>query len=244
MSSSRSGEHRRNYAQGRNYESSRSRSDQRDRDYREYRRNYRDERSSRRYEDSQRRDYSPVRRRDRYERHRESVREESPRRPVEHERNWQPELKHGRERFRERDYEGRRDRKERRDGVSPFSPEGEGLERKREHEKLQAPSPKEEEERPVDQGDKMDGVKEDKDGSLEVGKSHDAMTRTKSAEEEIVEQEDEATVEMKRIMGFSGFDTTTGKKHGDVGQVYKQKKTKYRQYMNRPGGFNRPLDNE
>lgn len=50
--------------------------------------------------------------------------------------------------------------------------------------------------------------------------------------------------EMMRVMGFSGFDTTKGKKvpgnvPGDVHVIFKRK---YRQYMNRKGGFNRPLD--
>ena len=49
---------------------------------------------------------------------------------------------------------------------------------------------------------------------------------------------------MMKIMGFSGFSTTKNKKvadnvHGDVHVLVKRK---YRQYMNRKGGFNRPLD--
>lgn len=55
----------------------------------------------------------------------------------------------------------------------------------------------------------------------------------------------EEEIEMMKLMGFGGFDTTKGKKvlgneanHG--AQV--QTKRKYRQYMNRRGGFNRPLD--
>lgn len=50
--------------------------------------------------------------------------------------------------------------------------------------------------------------------------------------------------EMMRMMGFCGFDTTKGKKvdGNDVGAVHVILKRKYRQYMNRKGGFNRPLD--
>ncbi|XP_032678239.1 U4/U6.U5 small nuclear ribonucleoprotein 27 kDa protein [Odontomachus brunneus] len=50
--------------------------------------------------------------------------------------------------------------------------------------------------------------------------------------------------EMMRIMGFCDFDTTKGKKveGNDVGAVHVILKRKYRQYMNRKGGFNRPLD--
>jgi len=54
----------------------------------------------------------------------------------------------------------------------------------------------------------------------------------------------EDEIEMMKIMGFSGFSTTKNKKvndnvHGDVHVLVKRK---YRQYMNRKGGFNRPLD--
>ncbi|XP_066586232.1 U4/U6.U5 small nuclear ribonucleoprotein 27 kDa protein [Prorops nasuta] len=50
--------------------------------------------------------------------------------------------------------------------------------------------------------------------------------------------------DMMRMMGFCGFDTTKGKKveGNDVGAVHVILKRKYRQYMNRKGGFNRPLD--
>lgn len=53
-------------------------------------------------------------------------------------------------------------------------------------------------------------------------------------------------VDMIQLMGFSGFDTSKGKSHTD-GSVKAhaasvQVKRKYRQYMNRRGGFNRPLD--
>lgn len=50
--------------------------------------------------------------------------------------------------------------------------------------------------------------------------------------------------EMLKTMGFCGFDTTKGKKvEGNVeGDVHVVLKRKYRQYMNRKGGFNRPLD--
>jgi U4/U6.U5 tri-snRNP-associated protein 3 len=50
--------------------------------------------------------------------------------------------------------------------------------------------------------------------------------------------------EMLKVMGFCGFDTTKGKKVDDnvEGEVHLVLKRKYRQYMNRKGGFNRPLD--
>lgn len=50
--------------------------------------------------------------------------------------------------------------------------------------------------------------------------------------------------EMMKMMGFCNFDTTKGKKvdGNEVGDVHVILKRKYRQYMNRKGGFNRPLD--
>lgn len=50
--------------------------------------------------------------------------------------------------------------------------------------------------------------------------------------------------DMMRLMGFCGFNSTKGKKveGNDLGAVHVILKRKYRQYMNRKGGFNRPLD--
>ena len=54
--------------------------------------------------------------------------------------------------------------------------------------------------------------------------------------------------DMMQLMGFGGFGSTKGKAVTDnqvgasVGTVSKNKGRKYRQYMNRKGGFNRPLD--
>ena len=51
---------------------------------------------------------------------------------------------------------------------------------------------------------------------------------------------------MAAIMGFSGFDSTAGKEVDDprckMEAVKKKEARRYRQYMNRRGGFNRPLD--
>ena len=51
-------------------------------------------------------------------------------------------------------------------------------------------------------------------------------------------------IEMMKIMGISSFDTTKNKKvkGNDHGEVHVSVKRRYRQYMNRKGGFNRPLD--
>lgn len=50
--------------------------------------------------------------------------------------------------------------------------------------------------------------------------------------------------EMMKLMGFCNFDTTKNKRvdGNEQGQVHVILKRKYRQYMNRKGGFNRPLD--
>lgn len=62
-------------------------------------------------------------------------------------------------------------------------------------------------------------------------------------EEEIDVDNDGMDDDMAAMMGFGGFGTTKGKKvvGNNVGAVRKEKKTEYRQYMNRVGGFNRPL---
>jgi U4/U6.U5 tri-snRNP-associated protein 3 len=69
---------------------------------------------------------------------------------------------------------------------------------------------------------------------------------------EVAEVEEDLTPEklMQRMMGFTGFSTTQGKKAdankgtvADKGYVRKGTSARqYRQYMNRKGGFNRPLD--
>jgi U4/U6.U5 tri-snRNP-associated protein 3 len=62
-------------------------------------------------------------------------------------------------------------------------------------------------------------------------------------EDDDLEVEDDDMGSMQAMMGFGGFGTTHGKKvsGNNVGAVRKEKKTEYRQYMNRTGGFNRPL---
>ncbi|XP_077416304.1 U4/U6.U5 small nuclear ribonucleoprotein 27 kDa protein [Vanacampus margaritifer] len=55
----------------------------------------------------------------------------------------------------------------------------------------------------------------------------------------------EEEIEMMKLMGFSTFDSTKGKKSDGATNAYAintTMKRKYRQYMNRKGGFNRPLD--
>lgn len=60
--------------------------------------------------------------------------------------------------------------------------------------------------------------------------------------EDIKDAEDPDAI-MKQIMGFGMFRTTKNTKvpGNQIYGVRKEKKTEYRQYMNRVGGFNRPL---
>ena len=68
------------------------------------------------------------------------------------------------------------------------------------------------------------------------------MKQEKDAMEVDVDSDPEMA-EMRRAMGFTGFKSTknTKVKGNNVYGVRKEKKTEYRQYMNRVGGFNRPL---
>lgn len=60
-----------------------------------------------------------------------------------------------------------------------------------------------------------------------------------------MEGKTEEEIEMMKLMGFASFDSTKGKKVDGSVNAYAinvSQKRKYRQYMNRKGGFNRPLD--
>ncbi|KAG7280922.1 hypothetical protein CRUP_009209 [Coryphaenoides rupestris] len=85
--------------------------------------------------------------------------------------------------------------------------------------------------------------------------SSDSPSRQKEAKEKTVKpiqisDEDmqgktEEEIEMMKTMGFGAFDTTKGKKTSGSVNAHAtnvSQKRKYRQYMNRKGGFNRPLD--
>ena len=59
-----------------------------------------------------------------------------------------------------------------------------------------------------------------------------------------IPEDEDSEAEMARIMGFQGFRSTKNTKVPGNDKNYgvnKRKKTEYRQYMNRVGGFNRPL---
>jgi U4/U6.U5 tri-snRNP-associated protein 3 len=92
--------------------------------------------------------------------------------------------------------------------------------------------------------------KMDVDGTTMKSKSKGGGkgNKKKKAEEEPLEDddiviEDDGMAAMQAMMGFGGFGTTQQKKvaGNDVYAVRKEKKMQYRQYMNRVGGFNRPL---
>ncbi|CAF0727313.1 unnamed protein product [Didymodactylos carnosus] len=60
-----------------------------------------------------------------------------------------------------------------------------------------------------------------------------------------LEGKTEDEIEMMKTMGFATFDTTKGKHTEGSTNAFAaniQQKRRYRQYMNRKGGFNRPLD--
>ncbi|CAH1258099.1 SNRNP27 [Branchiostoma lanceolatum] len=61
-----------------------------------------------------------------------------------------------------------------------------------------------------------------------------------------LEGKTEDEIEMMKMMGFCDFDSTKGKHKKDTqtkaGAANILQKRRYRQYMNRRGGFNRPLD--
>ncbi|TGO87105.1 hypothetical protein BPOR_0250g00090 [Botrytis porri] len=85
----------------------------------------------------------------------------------------------------------------------------------------------------------------DVDGGNKKASRH----KKKIEEEEEEEEDDDIVIEddgmaaIQAMMGFGGFATTQNKQvaGNNVSAVRKEKKTQYRQYMNRVGGFNRPL---
>ncbi|KAL1998034.1 hypothetical protein VTN02DRAFT_150 [Thermoascus thermophilus] len=62
-------------------------------------------------------------------------------------------------------------------------------------------------------------------------------------EKDVGEDPEDIEALMRKTMGFTRFRSTQNTKvpGNNIYGVRKEKKTQYRQYMNRPGGFNRPL---
>jgi U4/U6.U5 tri-snRNP-associated protein 3 len=62
---------------------------------------------------------------------------------------------------------------------------------------------------------------------------------------QVLEGKSQEEIDMLTVMGFSGFDSTKNKHvegAANASALNVQEKRRYRQYMNRKGGFNRPLD--
>merc|ERR1719327_1338461 len=85
-------------------------------------------------------------------------------------------------------------------------------------------------------GDRRDDRRDDRDRGRRDEKE-------KRREEPEVDLKTEEAL-MQQMLGFGNFETSKGKDHsnGDEWQIKRRSKRKYRQYMNRRGGFNRPLD--
>ncbi|XP_078095435.1 U4/U6.U5 small nuclear ribonucleoprotein 27 kDa protein isoform X1 [Mustelus asterias] len=84
-----------------------------------------------------------------------------------------------------------------------------------------------------------------KSNSISPSRQKDQESKEHEISEADMEGKTEEEIELLKVMGFDAFDTTKGKKlDGSVNAyaVNVQQKRKYRQYMNRKGGFNRPLD--
>lgn len=85
------------------------------------------------------------------------------------------------------------------------------------------------------------GRRQQKRSLSRKSKSSDASSSsTSSSEDEADMTEDQL---MAKLMGVTEFNTTKNKNHSksDISGVNKKTKRRYRQYMNRRGGFNRPL---
>lgn len=76
-----------------------------------------------------------------------------------------------------------------------------------------------------------------------TGKQNRIEEQNVDDDEDIVIEEDDSMAAMQAMLGFGGFGTTKQKKvaGNNAYAVRKEKKMEYRQYMNRVGGFNRPL---
>ncbi|KAL8789547.1 MAG: hypothetical protein Q9195_006774 [Heterodermia aff. obscurata] len=79
--------------------------------------------------------------------------------------------------------------------------------------------------------------------SVPTSKAPSTTAETKVPPDAMDVDEDPETAELRKMMGFAGFRSTKQTKvpGNNVYGVRKEKKTEYRQYMNRIGGFNRPL---
>lgn len=88
----------------------------------------------------------------------------------------------------------------------------------------------------------MEGMVQEKP----AGNADNPLTRATAAwipDIEVAEDDDQLQ-EVQKVMGFAGFKSTNNRQVPGNSRNYgvkKDKQTQYRQYMNRTGGFNRPL---
>jgi U4/U6.U5 tri-snRNP-associated protein 3 len=180
--------------------------------------------------------------RDYRDRPRERSRDRDAERTRRHTRSRSPQREKGRDGGRDRDRDGERNRDFERDIPRGLKHDGADDLPSRSATPVSfkvggTPQPHESERMDVD------GV-----GGQSKGKSGSKGGKKNKVEEEPIEDEDivvedDGLAAMQAMMGFGGFGTTHQKKvaGNDVYAVRKEKKTEYRQYMNRVGGFNRPL---
>lgn len=78
-----------------------------------------------------------------------------------------------------------------------------------------------------------------------VSQSSSSSSTSSSKQDKPMVQQEELTEYqlLEKLMGVTAFDTTKGQDHTatDLSAAKKKTKRRYRQYMNRRGGFNRPL---
>lgn len=93
----------------------------------------------------------------------------------------------------------------------------------------------------------MDGIAKEQQKQKKKNKDKENVSGSGGVGEGGEEMMDEDEIEMMKKFGIPvGFDSTKGKPvaGNDVGAVRKVTKRQPRQYMNRRGGFNRPLPAE
>ncbi|OJJ04724.1 hypothetical protein ASPVEDRAFT_86107 [Aspergillus versicolor CBS 583.65] len=100
---------------------------------------------------------------------------------------------------------------------------------------------------PIGRGSRGDRRNERRDYRDRANGTSDGKPRTDRGKEDVNmdldDGEDDIEELIRRSMGFSKFRSTKNTKvpGNNAYGVRKEKKTEYRQYMNRQGGFNRPL---
>ena len=102
----------------------------------------------------------------------------------------------------------------------------------------------------ADDGDDDDDIDNENNDGIHNRrkKSTSISTLTTTKEDDHTINDDDEDIAMAQLMGFSGFASTKGElvpdnqKGAARGAATKNKARKYRQYMNRKGGFNRALD--